>query len=411
MKRALVIVSLIIILIGLAVGLYFLFFTPSAHLTVGTGNAFSDTGSGSTASEALPPAQVLGNAGTEVATNLVKITAGPVSAGVAVFDIEPTSTTTASSTPNGTSSTTVASSNGDIDVRYIDRASGNVYDYLAMARSLVRISNKTLPGIQEASWLPDGSTAFVRFLAPVQGTEQVDTYALPSNGNGGYFLEQGLAQAVVAGASSVFTLTTGTDSSIGSIASADGTQVQTVFSSPLSSIIVQPTSNGLFAVTKAASELDGYAFKISGGTFSPILGPLRGLTTLPSPDGKSVFYSYTDGNSFHLGVFDVATGNDTQLPLETLADKCVWTSDSSSLYCAVPVTMTGNLPDDWYQGATSFTDQIWRFNLTSRLATLVIDPTATAQTDIDAVNLAIDPNSQLLVFRNKKDGSLWAYSL
>ena len=73
--------------------------------------------------------------------------------------------------------------------------------------------------------------------------------------------------------------------------------------------------------------------------------------------------------------------------------------------------MTGNLPDDWYQGATSFTDRIWRIDLTTRLATLVVDPSQAGNVNIDAVNLTIDPNSQVLVFRNKKDSSLWAYSL
>jgi hypothetical protein len=416
MKRTLVIVAIAVLVIGLLVGLYFLFFAPTAHLTVG-GSPFSDTGSGTAASEALPPAQVLGNAGTMVAPNLVKITDGPVSAGVAVFDIAPpppvAATSSATSTASSTTGTALIepSQSGDVDVRYIDRASGNIYDYLAVARSLTRISNKTLPGIQEASWLPGGSMAFVRFLAPVQGVDQVDTYALPSNGNGGYFLEEGLDQVTVVGSTTVFTLADSTDSSVGSIGNADGTNVQTVFSSPLTSLIVQSAGNSLIATTKATSELDGYAFTLSNGNFLPILGPLRGLTTLPSPDGKNLFYSYTDGSVFHLGIYNLATGVVTNLPLATLADKCVWTSDSNSLYCAVPTSLSGNLPDDWYQGAVSFTDQIWRIDLTSRLATLVLDPSVTAKTDIDAVNLSIDPNSQLLVFRNKKDGSLWAYSL
>lgn len=49
--------------------------------------------------------------------------------------------------------------------------------------------------------------------------------------------------------------------------------------------------------------------------------------------------------------------------------------------------------------------------MAERSASLVIDPIAVAQTQIDGVSLALDPKSDFLIFTNKIDGSLWAYDL
>ncbi len=399
MKRALIIAATIIVLLGIGLGLYLLF-KPSAKLTVGSGNAFGDTGSGTAVNGSTGGSNsVQVNIATTVGPNLVKITSGPVSAGEVAFDIPPSSTSSTTFTP------------GDISVRYIDRESGNVYEYRALNRKLSRISNKTLPGIQEASWLPDGSMAFVRFLAPSNGTSHINTFALPFDGNGGYFLQSDLAETIVTGPNSIFTLATSPTNSVGASANADGTNIKTLFGSPLTSIVARAAGTSIITVSKAASEIDGYAFALSNGVFTPIIGPLRGLTILPSPSGRIVLFSYTDGSALHMSTLNLTDGSVVELPLATLAEKCTWVSDSTALYCAIPSSISGNLPDDWYQGTVSFTDKIWRIDLNTRLATLIVSPSSIGKTDIDAVNLATDPNSQILVFRNKKDSSLWAYSL
>jgi hypothetical protein len=399
MKRILILVSLFVVLVGVSVALYFLFLAPHARLTVdNSGTSFGTNG-------ALLPA---GNntavattgAGTVMGQNLVLITRNPVVAGTAVVDL--TMSTTSTSTPP----------QSDVAVRYIDRQSGNVYEYRAIQRSLTRILNKTLPGIQEASWFADGSTAIVRYLETTGGVESISSYVLPVNGATGFFLQSNLSQALVLAPNSLFTLAINASGSVGGVAKSDGTGAKTVFTATLSSILVHQDGTALIASTKAAAEVGGYAFSISpSGVLTTILGPFRGLTVLPSPDGKSIVYSYTDGTDFHLSILDAGTGASTDLPLQTFAEKCVWASNSLSVYCAIPSSLEGTMPDNWYQGTVTLSDRIWRIDLSNRLATLVLDPHDSAKTDIDMVNLSIDPNQRVLVFRNKKDSSLWAYSL
>jgi hypothetical protein len=124
-----------------------------------------------------------------------------------------------------------------------------------------------------------------------------------------------------------------------------------------------------------------------------------------------VVYSYLDRGKLALAVFDTTTHVATRLPLVTLPEKCAWTSDSLSLYCGVPTSMTGTMPDDWYQGTVSFSDRLWKIDLAGRVATLVIDPKQAGNTDIDMEGLTVDRTNDVLVFTNKRDESLYAYDL
>ncbi|MDB5237062.1 MAG: hypothetical protein JWL88_164 [Parcubacteria group bacterium] len=404
MRRTLIVVASIIVIVGLAIGIYYLFFAPKPGTLVVATNPFEDTGSGNASASGSSLTEGQG-AGTVVAPNFIKITDGPVSEGMAVVDVNiatPDAATTSSSTPT----------TPDTDVRFIDRSSGNIYSYVFHARTLTRRSNKTLPGIQEASWVPNGSMAYVRFITTnASDGEHVATYALPVDGESGYFLEQDLAEARVASSTGLFTLLTSTSGSVGTVAKTDGSNPRTLFTSFVSSLLVYPAGNTYFAHTKASSQTNGYGFQLIGASFSRILGPLRGLTLLPSPSGKSLLYSYVDGGAVHLAVINIASHTATALPLATLTEKCVW-ADEATVYCGVPTDMsTGNLPDDWYQGAVSFTDRIWRIDMNARVATLVVDPTQVAKTSIDAISLTVDPKEDVLVFMDKKTGSLWAYDL
>lgn len=422
MKRLLVIVAGVVVVIGLLIGAYYLFFSgKGASLTVG-GNPFGDNGSGTvTPGSDLPTDGTLQNAGTAIAPLFIKITDGPVARGSIAMDVQipnpkvqTSGTSTVSLSTNGTTTiNTQPATIPDTEVRFIDRTSGNVYSYLSHARTLTRISNKTLPGIQLASWTPDGTRAYAQFLASSDGEEHVNTYSLTATGGDGYLLENDLAEAQVAGSSTLFTLLSGSTGSVGTISKADGSNQRTLFSSVLSALVVHPTTGDLFATNKPSLNLNGYAFDINRttGGFSRILGPYPGLSVLPSPDGKNVLYSYTSGGTYFLRLYNVAAHTSTALPVATLSEKCAWTANGLSIYCGVPTNLTGNLPDDWYQGVTVFTDRIWRIDLDQRVATLVLDPVQIGKVNVDAVNLTVDPNEDMLIFMDKHSGALYAYDL
>lgn len=404
-RRLLVIIASIIVLLGLLVGAYFLFFNGPT-LSVGTpGNPFGTSGDRPITELLGPDGQPIQGAGTVVAPRLIRISDAPVAKGAVALYIPPV-------LPVGTSTEPEIPS--DIEVRFIERQSGNIYAFRVKDRLLTRVTNQTLPGIQDAAWAADGSRAFARYLTrSADGTEHIDTYALSTTEGEGYFLETDIDQVLVSGTSTVFSLLPSATGSVGAFSNLDGTNVRTVFTSALARLRAGFSGSDVVTTTKASSGLDGYSFLVNGttGAFTRILGPLRGLATLPNEEGTHVLYSYADSGRSYLQAFDLATRTATALPLATLAEKCAWAPGGRAVYCGVPTSMTGNVPDDWYQGAQSFTDRIWRIDLDTRLATLVVDPSQVGDVAIDAVALAIDPQSDVLVFTNKKDGTLWVYDL
>ncbi|HYD93026.1 MAG TPA: hypothetical protein VEB18_01040 [Candidatus Paceibacterota bacterium] len=403
MRKILIIGGVVVALLLIGAAIYFLFFAGKgpAVTTETPGNLFGSSNEAGTINEAeLPPlGEASGNAGEQIAPNLTKITDGPVAVGVAVFLVREVGSTTPTI---------------DTEIRYIERQSGHIYSYRLGARTLTRLTNRTLPGVMEARWLSDGSRTYARFLAEGDAGElHVETFALPVVGDDGYFLESDLSDVAVTGTSTLLTLLPNANGSVATVTRPDGSSPRTLFTSLLSSLRILPAGPGYVAYTKASAQANGYGFLIGGtsGVFERVLGPLRGLTMLPSPSGSYILYSYLSGSVVRTEMLDVSTRISTVIPLGTLPEKCVWAPNEQSVYCAAPRSFSGTTPDDWYQGVISYSDRIWKIDLESRLALLVVDPSTVGQVDIDAVGLTIDPNATALTFTNRKDGSLWVYEL
>jgi hypothetical protein len=425
MKRILTIAAIVIVLLGLVIGAYFWWQGHNAaSLTVnntpvqnpfGSTGTPNGTGQGATVDNtqttqpAAPAAQI--------APRLVRIAAGPVAHGVVVIPVVipgvPAVTTTASSTAPAAATTT------DTEVRYIERESGNVYSYDIHSNVLTRISNRTIPGAIEASWLPSGGMSYLRFVSTDANTVQhVDTYALPSDGVGGYALPEDTTQVTTTFGSSttsaLLTIASGDNGSVATLSGPNGEKAKTLFTTILNQIKAFSTRTATYVETLPSIQMPGYAFTVdTGGNFVRFIGPLSGLSILPNHAGTQILYSYIDGSQLKLAAYTVATHTSTPLPVATLAEKCVWGPDDNSVYCGVPVSLpNATLPDDWYQGAVSFSDRIWRIDFSSRIAELVVNlPALNTNGAIDVVSLAVDPANDALSFVNKADGSVWSYDL
>lgn len=406
MRRYIIIAAIVMVLAGVGAAVYFIFFTGSAGVTVAPeGTSLPMAGQGAPSAETMSTSNAPVGAPVAVSARLMKISAGPVVPGVAVVNSKAAG---ASSSPPSTSLGT-----SDVAVKYIERQSGNVYAYLTHAKTLTRTSNRTIPGIQSAAWLPDASLAFVRYLS---GTDfsTINSYALLASGSGGFFLSQNLSDIAVS-STSILTLASGVSGSVASLMRTDGTRASEIFTTPLSSLrIAFAGKNRYLAFTKPSYALSGSAFLVDGtGRFSRVSGPLNGLVAKASPSGKWVLVSSAFDGGMQMELVNTTTGESLSLPVATIADKCVWAADDSAIYCGIPMNPSAsfNYPDDWYQGAVSFSDRIWKIQVSGRYAQLVLDFSKENKEALDTEALTLDPLNTVLVFVNKNDGSLWSYSL
>ena len=128
-----------------------------------------------------------------------------------------------------------------------------------------------------------------------------------------------------------------------------------------------------------------------------------------APNKKVVLYS--DSN-LNLNLLDVATKKSSPSGVKTLSEKCTWVKSVLVFYCAVPKSFVARAyPDDWYQGLVSFDDVFWKIDVASGTTSVLFDPKELAGVDIDGVELSVSPNEDMLFFINKKDRTLWSYSL
>src|SRR3989344_5202119 len=182
MQRTFIIIAVVVVALGVGVAVYFSFFNTPSVVVAPEGSTTLPV-----AGQNIPGTETTINTITAplsvpvtVSARLVQISKGPVVPGEAVVNIQAKN----------------ASSTGDVAVTYIERESGNVFSYLVHAKTLTRTSNKTVPGIQSAAWLPDASVAFVRYLSG-DTFSTVNTYALSVDGSGGFFFPQNLAGIAV----------------------------------------------------------------------------------------------------------------------------------------------------------------------------------------------------------------------
>ena len=206
---------------------------------------------------------------------------------------------------------------------------------------------------------------------------------------------------------------------LGFTSDLDGKNQKKVFSSAFLGWLSQwATPTDLLFTVKPTGYGDGFAYRsnLLKGGFTKVVGPVMGLTTMMSPDGKYVLISHNSSNGPSLGILASDSKKLSDTGLNSISDKCAWASDSTTVYCAIPagIPRDGVYPDDWYQSEVSFSDAIWQITISPDGTTnprLLFTPTQEGGDDTDGINLTVDKKNKYLYFENKKNNILWQYDL
>jgi len=326
-------------------------------------------------------------------------------------------------------------------VRYMDRATGHIFEIKTNEPEATDVTNTTIPKIYEATFTPSGNTVIARFLSPnnddlvltysvllrdkkVTATSSKPTVAEIKDANEptlketvGTYLTAGIDQiALSPSADKLLSLSRNGNSGTFIVTDASGKNPRTVLTHPLRQWLLSfPTERTAVVATKPSAITNGYAYtlNIATGELRKIIGGMLGLTILPNQALDTHLVARALENSIELFSYKGSEGTPKTLPLRTLPEKCVWAHKNASIvYCAVPVSIVPALyPDDWYKGRVAFTDQIWSINITTGETKIISDLPKESGQAIDGTNLMLSLDDTYLTFINKTDLTLWGLDL
>jgi len=311
--------------------------------------------------------------------------------------------------------------------RWVERATGHIFETGERDLTRSRISNTTVPSVQEAVFSGDAEKVLLRYLRP--DGETIETAlgrvkAVTTTTSDGLvysdtkleteFLEPGIAQVAASPDGTKFAKLSGGGAV--SVAPFDGVgSGVSIFTSPLSEWNLSwPATGQISLTTKPAPGVGGYLFSVdpATGASEKVLEAVPGLVALVNPRGTRILYSTSGGGDLDLRALNLATGEDRPLELKGLPDKCAWSRvDEATVYCGAPDRFfRGGYPTNWYQGLISFTDNLWRIDVDTERYDFLFD-SATEPQRFDAYRLTVSPNDEFLVFANKQDLTLWSLDL
>jgi len=196
------------------------------------------------------------------------------------------------------------------------------------------------------------------------------------------------------------------------ISDADGKNQKTLYKNfQLRDIVLSwPKTNQITMTSRPSGLARGglWSFDTSNLKLVKVIGDLPGLEAAFSPRGDEFIYSYVDQNGQNpiLAVYRKGTSKKIE-NISTLIDKCAWSNDSISIYCAVPKSWPDSavLPDDYYKNAISTIDDIWKINTETGAKNIISENMGNIS------NLAPSSDGSSLIFILKNSGFLYQLKL
>lgn len=196
-------------------------------------------------------------------------------------------------------------------------------------------------------------------------------------------------------------------------ATEEGKNPKVVFETPISDfslLWIAPKKILLQSAPSNRAPSIIYLFDTGTKTLEKIFSDIRGSMTIASPDGNTILTSFVENNGrIALTLTNQKGENGRTVAPATLAEKCIFTKDAKTLYCAIsqesadlPAQQQAGLPDEWLRGDTALQDQFVRIPINTLTAEALSD-----KTKIDAINLFLSPDGQYLFFQDKNDLTLW----
>jgi len=301
-------------------------------------------------------------------------------------------------------------------IRYIEKATGHIYETSTNSPTQTRISNTTIPKIQETLWL-DKESLIIRYL---DDNNIIKTFSanLRENELGdkqleGIFLPDDI-QSLISFNNGIFYLLENGQGSLGVISDKNNENKKIIFESPLKEWLIREIDDRYINfTTKPETIIPGYSFLLDTktGSFNKVIGDKKNLSTLTS-NLFNILYSEYDKSGLKLSIYNNKEKISSEISLGTFPEKCVWDKENIYIYCGVPLEKPSQSDlINWYKGKVSFSDDVWRINTETNNLEYLVSPMEFEEGEIDIINPILNEENNYLVFMNKKDYSLWGLKL
>lgn len=304
-------------------------------------------------------------------------------------------------------------------LRFLERATGYIYETDVSTMKEGRLTNTTLPGANEAFFNKTGDSIIIRYL---DNEGVIETFAAEINvkegGEGtldGIFLSENISDISISpDTKNIFYLLPSQDGVSGITASFAGGRKAQIFSYPITEWLSYYTSRGILLAVKPSADIPGFVYTLSAGTgdITKLFGNVTGLTVLPSGDQSRVLYSQTARGRVLLNVFAERNKPALSVSPTTLPEKCAWAKDNIIVYCGMPISFpSASYPDAWYRGTVSFVDTIWKMNTVTGRGEELVNPVSFANVNLDVYKPFVSDDGLFFFFTNKNDMTVWALEL
>jgi len=297
-------------------------------------------------------------------------------------------------------------------IRYYLASNGNVFELNFDGSDQTRLSSNNLPGLMKVLWSKNKD----KVIAIFENNYLLEKYLYDDQTDSSELLDYRIRWITWSPTQEKIAYqyydSQTSDSNI-SIANPDGSEWNNILSTRMKDLIVEwPDENKITIRTKPSGLAQSvvYAIDLFDNNLKKIIKETYGLTALWSPLGDKILISETNsqGKNLKLKLVDLNEQIIKELTFITLPEKCVWSQDNRTIFCAVPksIPVSAILPDDYYKEKISFSDEIWRINLETEDIVKIKD-----NSDYDAKELLLSPLEDYLLFINQKDGLLYSLKL
>lgn len=315
----------------------------------------------------------------------------------------------------------VKTDNEPEQIWHVRKENGHVYKTDPTDRQSVRLTNNTIPRVQEALISPQGDYIIYRYLD--EDTGVIKTYLanlrdsedneVPYQIDGDFLPDNITTISLSPDGKEVFYLQLRNNDAFGVIYNLSEGSDRIVFQSRAKEWRSQwATTNDIVLFTKPARNSKGFAYKINSNTGELIkLTEGNGLIVNLSPNNEYILVSSFEGGQYRGKLKTTDSQQTVLMSPQTMADKCSWSKDQGVLLCAVPNNLPRSPVKDWYQGKISFNDTLTLLNPVSRDNRVLFTYNDLDKGPFDIINTKADSSLSNLMFKDKKTQTLWGYEL